>query len=180
MKKTITTLVFISISGLAFSQVGINTENPLGTFHVDTAKDNPATGTPTAAQAANDVVVSSTGNLGLGTVSPINKFHSVATTATQGAYNLFDATAGVGANSASIVRLRNTSTATIGNIATLGFSNNGPTSGGPGWQVGSIRARADIASGDDFFFSNSTGGTQVERMRITADNGNVGSLFPIH
>jgi len=52
------------------SQVGINTPNPQGTFHIDGAKDNPATGTPTAAQQTNDVVITSSGNMGIGTTAP--------------------------------------------------------------------------------------------------------------
>lgn len=60
------------ISSLAFSQVGIRTANPQQTFHIDGAKDNPTTGAPSAAQQANDFVVTSTGNAGIGTTAPTN------------------------------------------------------------------------------------------------------------
>jgi len=57
------------------AQVGIYTSNPQGTFNIDAAKDNPAVGTPSAAQAANDLTVSTSGNLGIGLTSPTNKIH---------------------------------------------------------------------------------------------------------
>lgn len=60
------------VSSLAFSQVGINTANPQTTLHVDGGKDNPASGTPSAAQQANDFAVTSTGSTGIGTITPTN------------------------------------------------------------------------------------------------------------
>lgn len=68
--KTIFTTSFLLLSILAFSQVGINTGNPHAIFNVDGAKDNPSTGIPNAAQQANDFVVTSSGNVGIGTVTP--------------------------------------------------------------------------------------------------------------
>lgn len=66
--------VFLSITIASFnffySQVGINTSNPRGVFHVDGAKDNLSTGIPAAAQQANDLIVTSSGNVGIGTNSP--------------------------------------------------------------------------------------------------------------
>ncbi|SFN40582.1 hypothetical protein SAMN05421594_2626 [Chryseobacterium oleae] len=58
---------------LAYSQVGINTANPQGILHIDGAKDNPATGTGSIAQQANDVIVKQTGNVGIGTENPTAK-----------------------------------------------------------------------------------------------------------
>jgi hypothetical protein len=53
------------------AQIGIGTANPQGAFHVDGAKDNPATGAPAGAQAANDVIVSkTTGFIGAGVLTP--------------------------------------------------------------------------------------------------------------
>lgn len=69
MKKIILTITIVSFS-FAYSQVGINTSNPRGIFHVDGAKDNPSTGSPTVSQQANDFVVTSSGNVGIGTNSP--------------------------------------------------------------------------------------------------------------
>lgn len=45
------------------SKIGIGTDNPLGYFHIDAAKDNDAT--PTAAQIRNDVIVTSNGKIGI-------------------------------------------------------------------------------------------------------------------
>ncbi len=71
MKKNIILAIALGlVSNGLFSQVGINTGNPQGTFHIDGAKDNPATGAPNNAQQANDFIVTSTGNVGIGTTSP--------------------------------------------------------------------------------------------------------------
>jgi hypothetical protein len=69
MKKTILFLAFIA-SGIIYSQVGINTSNPRGIFHVDGLKDNPVTGAPTAPQGSNDFTVTSNGSVGIGTTTP--------------------------------------------------------------------------------------------------------------
>lgn len=53
-----------------YSQVGINTSSPRGVLHIDPAKNTPDTGTPTAAQVADDFIVTADGRVGLGTVSP--------------------------------------------------------------------------------------------------------------
>jgi len=74
MKKIITPFLLLAISSSYLNaQVGIQTSNPQGAFHIDGAKDNPATGNPTTTQQANDVIINSTGNVGIGT-SPTNKF----------------------------------------------------------------------------------------------------------
>lgn len=69
MKNFLATLTLFS-STLYFTQVGINTNNPQGTLHVDGAKDNPVSGVPTVTQQANDISVTPAGNLGIGTVTP--------------------------------------------------------------------------------------------------------------
>ncbi len=69
MRKIILSMTIVAFN-LFYSQVGINTSNPKGIFHVDGSKDNPSTGNPTAAQQANDFVVTSSGNVGIGTNSP--------------------------------------------------------------------------------------------------------------
>ncbi|MCQ9638107.1 hypothetical protein MP478_01800 [Chryseobacterium sp. WG14] len=68
MKKN--SLFMIFLGTLVFGQVGVNTSNPLGTFHVDGSKDNPALGIPSGAQQLNDFVVTSNGNVGIGTTNP--------------------------------------------------------------------------------------------------------------
>lgn len=75
MKKNLITLTMIFFSIIAFSQVGINTPNPQGIFHVDGAKDNPATGIPTDVQQANDFTVTSAGNVGIGNLTPASNLH---------------------------------------------------------------------------------------------------------
>lgn len=69
MKKFVLLTAFLMALS-SKGQVGINTSNPQGVFHIDGNKDNPATGIPTALQQTNDVVVTPTGSVGLGTVSP--------------------------------------------------------------------------------------------------------------
>lgn len=73
MKKRIIVACALVSFGVSFAQVGVNTANPQGIFHVDGAKDNNATGTPTAAQQLNDLVVTIAGNVGVGTTSPTAK-----------------------------------------------------------------------------------------------------------
>ena len=72
MKKIISTLILTVSCCLSVlnAQVGISNSNPQGTFHVDGAKDNPSTGVPSAAQQANDMVVTATGKVGIGSTSP--------------------------------------------------------------------------------------------------------------
>ena len=74
----------ILISGcLSFNfmnaQVGINTSNPQAMFHVDGGLDNPASGNITSVQAANDMVITSSGELGIGTLSPAVKIDARST-----------------------------------------------------------------------------------------------------
>lgn len=72
MKKLIILIVTV-ISVTVFGQVGINTENPQGIFHVDGQNDNPATDTPTETQQLNDVVITENGQIGVGKISPTEK-----------------------------------------------------------------------------------------------------------
>lgn len=70
MKTKFIFLGMLSIPILALSQVGVNTNNPQGIFHVDGAKDNPANGSSTPFQDANDFIITSDGSVGVGTTSP--------------------------------------------------------------------------------------------------------------
>lgn len=74
------------MSSFSFAQVGINTINPIQTFHVDGGKDNPSSGTPTTAEALNDVTIDSSGNLGIGTVTPAAKLDVNGNTIIRGLY----------------------------------------------------------------------------------------------
>ncbi|WP_326982898.1 tail fiber domain-containing protein [Chryseobacterium sp. MYb264] len=71
MKLTIITIIL----GVQFTcaQVGVNTINPGGVFHVDGGKDNPPTGAISADQQENDFVIMANGNIGVGTTAPIVK-----------------------------------------------------------------------------------------------------------
>ncbi|SHE54695.1 hypothetical protein [Dysgonomonas macrotermitis] len=63
----ITALLF---TGVIEAQIGIQTDNPLGIFHVDPKRDTNAAGT---SGTADDVVVTSSGQVGIGTVTPTAK-----------------------------------------------------------------------------------------------------------
>lgn len=81
MKKKIiyATIGFASIVHFS-AQVGVNTNNPLGTFHIDGAKDNLPPASPTASQISNDVIVTPVGNVGIGTITPTRKLEIVSST----------------------------------------------------------------------------------------------------
>ncbi|NML69148.1 hypothetical protein HHL23_05000 [Chryseobacterium sp. RP-3-3] len=66
MKNKFYTIFALAIGSLAFGQVGINTQNPQGIFNIDGAKNNATTGTPTAAQLKDDVIVTASGPTGIG------------------------------------------------------------------------------------------------------------------
>lgn len=79
-KKILTAITVVSFISITHSQVGINTTNPQGIFHIDGAKDNPAAGTPSVLAQANDFIVTASGNVGIGTTSPTRKLEVVSTT----------------------------------------------------------------------------------------------------
>lgn len=64
MKKILYTIALSFVSIMAFSQVGVNTSQPQGTFHID------ATGTGTD---SGSVIVTDSGNTGVGTLTPTQK-----------------------------------------------------------------------------------------------------------
>ena len=73
MKKSVSLFTTL-LSMLLFGQVGINTENPQGIFNVDGKSSpettNPKTGVPDPLQASDDFVITSSGSVGIGTISP--------------------------------------------------------------------------------------------------------------
>jgi len=79
----------------AFAQVGINTKNPHGTFHVDGAKDNLNNSVPDNNQQLNDFIITSNGNVGSGTIEPSVKFELNNQTL-NGAIKIVDGTQSVG------------------------------------------------------------------------------------
>lgn len=74
MKKKLLILLGIFSTGLLYAQVGINTVSPSGIFHVD-----PLNNTNGTTNTADDVVISMTGNVGIGTTTPSNKLSIVST-----------------------------------------------------------------------------------------------------
>ncbi|MFV0531472.1 MAG: hypothetical protein ACK5MD_08530 [Flavobacteriales bacterium] len=72
---TVFCLLIFSLS--SYGQVGVGTEDPRGTFHVDGKKDNQTT--ITTEQQANDFIVTSDGDVGVGTIIPTAKLHVLGT-----------------------------------------------------------------------------------------------------
>jgi hypothetical protein len=132
MRKSIISLFFIALGiSQIKAQVGIQTENPQTTFHIDAAKDNPVTGAPDATQQANDIAVNSAGNVGVGTTTPSTKLDIVSSTA--GALKITDGTQGNGkilvSDANGVATWQNSSpaviiTSTTGNAVTLPNSGN--------------------------------------------------------
>jgi hypothetical protein len=75
--KKIFILLLSLISTYNLAQVGINTENPQGVFHIDAGGDNEQTGSPLPEQQLNDVVVDNLGKMGIGTAFPTHRLHVV-------------------------------------------------------------------------------------------------------
>ena len=57
--------------GIVHAQVGINTQTPLGIFHIDPKGDTSGGITNTS----DDIIVTATGNVGIGTISPDARMH---------------------------------------------------------------------------------------------------------
>lgn len=70
-------LMSFSLNGLA-QKTGINTKNPQGVLHVDSKKNNAATGTPTGTQPNDDFIVDVNGNVGVGILAPSTKLHLIS------------------------------------------------------------------------------------------------------
>lgn len=87
MKKNAFLLSLLLSGTAAYAQIGINTPNPQGILHVDGAKDNPASGTLTAAQQDNDVIVTQLGKLGIGNTNPTSKLEVNGASTNTAAYN---------------------------------------------------------------------------------------------
>lgn len=70
MKKILLFLLFSILANTVYSQVGINTANPQGVFHIDGASDNPLFAVPTLEQQSNDLIMNTSGSVAIGTISP--------------------------------------------------------------------------------------------------------------
>lgn len=141
MKKNLLLSVCLISVFWAKSQVGINTTNPQGVFHVDAGKDNPVTGAPNASQQLNDFVVTSTGNVGIGTTTPAAKMEINS-----------------GIANTSGLRLTNLTSATpISAGQTIGVDANGNVVTLPNpTAVGVTTAEVDSSTGADFNVDDSS------------------------
>lgn len=61
-------MILWGVSLSSYSQIGINTENPKYLLHIDGSGNNATSGTVSASQLLDDVIVDSKGNVGLGAV----------------------------------------------------------------------------------------------------------------
>lgn len=77
IKKNFLLLVGLFIIGLLQAQVGVNTKTPYvnSVFHIDSKGNNSSSAAVTAIEAADDIVINSSGNIGVGTVNPTAKIH---------------------------------------------------------------------------------------------------------
>lgn len=77
MKKVLFTYILFCFTWGLSAQVGVNTLNPQRLLHIDGASSaattNPAAGAVSAAQAVDDVVFNTFGNVGVGHLSPAAK-----------------------------------------------------------------------------------------------------------
>ncbi|WP_147473884.1 hypothetical protein [Chryseobacterium nematophagum] len=73
MRNLNMSIIALLMGSFSFAQVGINTENPQSTFHIDGKKDNPLIGSPNSTQQLNDFVVTEEGNVGIGGANPTTK-----------------------------------------------------------------------------------------------------------
>ena len=79
MKRKLFILVIMSSHLGLFAQVGVKTENPKGVFHIDGKGNTNAAGTT---NTSDDIVVSGSGNMSIGNVSPQAKLHITTNSAT--------------------------------------------------------------------------------------------------
>lgn len=82
MNKKILLLMGVFCTSVIYAQVGINTENPLGVFHIDPQKNT----TSTTVGVNDDILITNTGNVGIGTATPPNKLSVISTGADTGLY----------------------------------------------------------------------------------------------
>lgn len=68
--KKIYVMILGALANLTLAQVGLNTPNPRGMFHLDGKKNNETSGPVSIANQADDVVMTSDGYIGIGNNSP--------------------------------------------------------------------------------------------------------------
>lgn len=85
MKKRLIFILSLFAIGWCHAQVGINTSNPQGVFHVDPQKN-----TNGSVNIADDVLVTSAGRVGLGNITPSVKLDVLQTDASRSMFKLRD------------------------------------------------------------------------------------------
>lgn len=71
-KKSLLIFSMLLSIGLGWAQVGINTQTPQGVFHVDGKGD-----TSGSSNISDDILIDNNGNMGIGTLTPTAKLHSI-------------------------------------------------------------------------------------------------------
>lgn len=96
MKQYLQLISVIVLTPSIYAQVGIDTSNPKGIFHVDGKIDNPKDPTKSinASQQLNDVIIT-TNNLGTGNINPSVRL-DINNGSTNGAIKIVDGTQGEG------------------------------------------------------------------------------------
>ncbi len=99
--RLLVVLLVVVLFGSGYAQTGVGTRNPQGPLHVDGAKDNAATITP--GQAANDVIITNSGFVGVGVLNPAVKL-DMRSAGTENALGLGTTTMTAAAAEAGAVR----------------------------------------------------------------------------
>lgn len=107
LEKKITSFILLGITFSLFAQVGINTKDVKGAFHVDGKIDNLSTSTNE--QADNDFIVTTNGNVGVGTITPITKLDLRSTSNSNNALGIGFTSRTAESVGAGVIRYINTS-----------------------------------------------------------------------
>lgn len=87
-------LLLSCFTSLFAQQTGVNTKNPQGRLHVDSKKNNAATGAPTGIEPDDDFIIDANGNVSIGTINTSTRLR--LNSATPGAIRIVDGNEGVG------------------------------------------------------------------------------------
>lgn len=97
MNRISLVIIILSFSFLINAQVGINTKNPLGVFHIDGQSN---TGTSGTVNVGDDVIVDSNGNIGIGqsprSDAKINLYDGGTAASVKPVFQLQDGNEGIG------------------------------------------------------------------------------------
>lgn len=97
MRRVILSVFALTITVSLLGQVGINTQTPCtnSVFHIDAKGNNTSATAVTAAQAADDIMIDTSGNMGVGTVTPTAKIHIDSSNGTLKPIRIADGSQGV-------------------------------------------------------------------------------------